>query len=53
MVGVKTHLEAKPIVKWHRAKFRNANEAGLWSPLGLLRDGLYTRRITRLKCEAF
>lgn len=53
MVGVKTHLEAKPIVKRHRAKFSNANEAGLWSPLGLLRDALYTRRITRLKCEAF
>lgn len=53
MVGVKTHLEAKPIVKWRRAIFRNSNEAGLWSSLGLLCDTLYIRRITHLTFEAF
>lgn len=53
MVGVKTHLEAKPILKWHTALFRNTNELPLWSPLGLLHDALHTRHIPCLNSEAF
>lgn len=33
MVGVKTHLEAKPLLKWLPAIFRNTNEGQLWTLL--------------------
>lgn len=53
MVGVKTHLEAKPVQRWHTTIFRKTNEALLWTLLGLLHDILYMHHVTFLLSEEF